>query len=185
MKDSDINWNDAPTDAAVWIESLEGAEGQGWFEPTGLEDDYVQESVLDVELDICVHEHMIEGGWFTVHHRPEQPTKAEEWDDGLPPEGVTCLAVHKSELVECKYIGKGIGEEFIYQVSSGNNRGAIDRLIGRPSFRPLKTAEEKKREYNYGEILKMLNLIHASDFCPVKAASVLAHEGFTAPKGGE
>ena len=51
--------------------------------------------------------------------------------------------------------------------------------------RPLKTEAEKKREHNYNEILKMLNLIHASDFNPIEAASVLAHGGFTAPEGDQ
>jgi len=77
--------------------------------------------------------------------KPQEP-ESKEWVDGLPPVGCECLTVHKGYLVECLYVGKGLGKEYIYQVSSGSHRGEIDRLIGAPRFRPLKTEKEKERE---------------------------------------
>tara|TARA_R100000951_G_C2648580_1_gene183514 strand:+ start:529 stop:1350 length:822 start_codon:yes stop_codon:yes gene_type:complete len=106
---------------------------------------------------------------------------AQEWVDGLPPVGCDCLTLHKGDLVECLYVGKGIGEEYIYQVTSGCHRGEIDRLIGSPRFRPLKTQKEKDREAFELEAFKHFETgMSCHDL-----VKLLGKAGFTAPKEGE
>jgi hypothetical protein len=92
----------------------------------------------------------------TAIELPEE--QSQEWVDGLPSVGCECLTLHKGDLVECLYVGKGIGEEYIYQVTSGCHRGEIDRLIGSPRFRPLKTQEQKDREAFASECAKYIDM---------------------------
>tara|TARA_R100000541_G_scaffold30953_2_gene39847 strand:- start:9136 stop:9666 length:531 start_codon:yes stop_codon:yes gene_type:complete len=109
---------------------------------------------------------------------PEEST--QEWVDGLPPVGCECITLHKGDLVECLYVGKGLGEEYIYQVSSGSHRGEIDRLIGSPKFRPLKTQGQKDRE---AFIEKAMRLIDDAEMGKAELVCKMANKGFKAPEG--
>mgnify|MGYP003690448411 CR=1 FL=1 len=174
----DIKWEDAPTDTAVWIVLDRENESSGWY--------------LDADEDGVYRKFNGDAGWdvddesgiIKVYRRSDQPKKADEW---VPVVGKECLGrkFNSESYEECKVVHID-GNNVLALFNTHYTKGLSPKdPHWCENVSPLKTAEEKKREYNYGEILKMLNLIHTFDFCPVEAASVLAHEGFPAPKGGE
>ncbi len=166
------DWSNAPTDTAVWIQDNKaeaGSDFSGWYKEINDDGQYYECGSGD-------YVHSRNSDMFTVYSRPK--VEPEVWVDGLPPVGTSCLTLHYGELVECLYVGKGLGEEFIYQVSSGCHRGEIDRLIGSPKFRPLKTQAEKDREEFH---LKAFE-IHKHDMSCNEFATALYDAGFTAPK---
>lgn len=113
----------------------------------------------------------------------ELPEAPQEWNgEGLPPVGCICSVMHKRQVVECKYIGEGLGDEFIYQIYSGDLQGIIGRCIGRPQFLPLKTQQEKDREA-FIECVKQL--LPKSDTDDLILSGKLFDLGFTAPKDSD
>ena len=181
----DIKWEDAPTDTAVWIvDNRSDPKVSDWYEEVGARGTtYAKISGAHTYLTTKDSESI------TIHHRPEQPMPPKaEW---MPEVGEECVVSYPYEDGNFKcfdgekvlIISCGRCEMTSEYVYTGHNAKHGYVALSAKGYRPLKTSEEKKREYNYGEILKILNLIHSSDFCPVEAASVLAHEGFTAPEG--
>lgn len=113
---------------------------------------------------------------------PEQPMPSKaEW---VPVVGKECEVMHYGELLSCKYIGKGIGEEYVYQIASGSKRGVLDRLIGISGFRKPKTAEEKKREAFKAAVSDAIYKSQSTYYDRLeKISCVLFDAGFTAPEG--
>tara|TARA_R110002126_G_scaffold101189_2_gene233180 strand:+ start:691 stop:1212 length:522 start_codon:yes stop_codon:yes gene_type:complete len=116
-----------------------------------------------------------------IEMRPEVP---QVW---MPEVGGEYEVMHYNELLQCKYVGLGIGNEHVFQITSGAKRGVLDRLIGTHGFRPLKTQQEKDREAfielgmdiitsakGYSDIVQLPNML-----------SILFNAKFAAPKAGE
>jgi len=75
----------------------------------------------------------------------------------------------------------GQGEVSFYKV--GSPRVEIDRLIGSPKFRPLKTQEQKDREAFHMAVIDACMGIHKDDFNIDEIAGALYHADFKAPEG--
>tara|TARA_R110000824_G_scaffold220201_4_gene407292 strand:+ start:319 stop:840 length:522 start_codon:yes stop_codon:yes gene_type:complete len=173
MKDSDIKWEYAPTDTAVWIQdndTVNGSDFSGWFNDVNDKGQYY-------ECGSGSYVRTRNDDMFSVHHRPEQPTKAEEWVPvvGEECEGLLMDKANNSSWVAVKLLYNFDGEWAIQKVEAGT-------LAYCDQFRPLKTAEEKKRE-EFIECVK--KLFPKSDTDDLILAGKLFGAGFTAPKGGE
>lgn len=128
---------------------------------------------------------------------PEQtmPSKAE-WDGkGLPPVGASCEFIHPGithwEMGEVIYHlnGKIVlnSNKIIWEETHGIAVIAIDSEL---KFRPLKTAEEKKREAFVNLVRKelfkieeILDFVGDRNLKENSIAKVLFDAGFTAPEG--
>ncbi len=161
-----IDWNEAPEWAtcvarADWVDKVAWCSSVAYL--------YVGD----------IYEHLIrENNIFTlIEMRPEPAA----W---MPEVGQFCEVESdvRNDWRKAMYVGVDSIGSHVFDVEKRNlwRIDSINILV-----RPLKTEAEKKREHNYNEILKMLNLIHVSDFNPIEAASVLAHGGFTAPEGDQ
>ena len=107
----------------------------------------------------------------------ELPESPQEW---MPKVGVECEGYFENMIGytdwhEVRILTK---ENYKYAVACQGN----DFLSWCENVRPLKTAEEKKREAFYLSVVDACMGIHKDDFNVDEIAGVLYHAGFTAPK---
>ena len=178
--DLDIKWEDAPTDTAVWIQDDNAENGNdfsGWYEE--VEDRYIE----------CAHSNFLRKSdmCYTVHHHPEQPepeVNAPDKAEWMPEVGEECEVkeLKSVEWDKCLVMGEFEG---LYWVTvhhdtspkSGSHCTIYSNLV---EFRPLKTAEEKKRE---AFIDSAYELTMSTDPKLKQVFTTMYECGFTAPEG--
>ena len=208
----DIDWPNAPSDAAVWITPFNPNYTDGWYRKSGVV--YMRFSSGG---DWSVSD---EGLYFTVHHRPmdyKNPLlknkAAGEWVDGLPPIGCSVLLNITNEdafLFSCNgntmiTIPNNTELVVIGHCIRHDNKKTCATLMAKdcnkykgfttinPDFlSPIKTQEEKDKESFDKAVFKELYKIETIlDRVGDRAgkenaiAKVLFEAGFTAPKDDE
>jgi hypothetical protein len=167
----EINWNESPSDTAVWIVSFRS--GSDWHE---LSKDGQQYNKVGSERFWTIGDDDDE--YFTVHHRP-----MKEWE---PVAGKVCEALFAQVWVSVFFIGNayeyGVGLE---NIKTGEIHKVDPEKI---KFRPLKTQQEKDREaFIEGAAIVVEKECLPHDFAESEdfmiALSALFKAGYTAPKG--
>ena len=178
----DIKWEGAPTATAVWIQdndTVNCSDFSGWF-------DDINDDGWYYECGSGSYVSNRNSDMFSVHSRPEQPTKADEW---VPVVGEECEVkyFHESECKweKCFVIGSTKDNKcLVINVYNDDSLHFAFKQSGSLEFRPLKTAEEKKRESFMCLANKATNA-DGKDHTIVDLFNDLFAAGFTAPEGGE
>lgn len=180
MKDLDVKWEDAPNDTAVYITSPNGFNtGSGWFTFNDLLSAYVELSSRQSKVYVGLDG--VGKGWYKVHARSGKPIPSKaEW---MPVVGEECEVESdiRDVWVKGMYVGIDSIGSHVFDVEK-KHLWRIDSIS--VLVRPLKTAEEKKREAFKVRVIEILSSIHKDDFTPEEIASVLDECGYESPEGG-
>jgi hypothetical protein len=112
----------------------------------------------------------------TVFHRVASEAvelPEAKWE---PAVGEECEVWHGEEWMKCLFIGRGLEDHYIYQLTEVY-RFELNGDHDLKAFRPLKTQHEKDREAFFEKALVVSKKLSIDDFL-----SELFDVGFTAPK---